>query len=358
MRKFWKSIILCLMIVVISTTSLAVTFEPASTERINENGKTYMKKTYIVSVEDDELFKTGIVQKFSEGGHDYTLDSIKQSGGNVLLNKEETQIKIVETDTDDSIEILKELPSSIVYEEDGYKGELKLNNSSIITTKVANGTYRTQYTVSEDVSFSNFTPNDLYDVPKIKIKNGVTMSLINVDWKVQTSEYVAGSQVPIYYSGIAHYKGIGTRMVESTARYSTSAEYKGEIVKEENYPITYTIMYKQDSTGLIIGILIVLLSCGLLAFVIFVILRKNVKVYNAQNNEYVLIKKLNINYSNPVINLNNLSQKSMSNMYKIILSKSATRKLYGTKIKVVGNNKAQNHLVNSYDNEYSFEVMI
>ncbi len=358
MRKFYRIMFICLMLVVMSTTAFAVTFEPTSTVITNESGDTYMIRTYTVSEADNELFKTGIIQKFSDGGHSYSLDSIKQTGGNIVLNKEETQIKIVETNTDDSIEILKQLPVTINYEEDGYVGELKLNNNSILTNKVSNGTYTKQYTVSEDVNFSNFTPNDLYDVPKTKVKNGVTMKLLNVDWKVQTSEYVAGSQVPIYYSGIAHYAGIGTRVIESTAKYSTSAEYKGNITKEETYPITYIIKYKQDSTGLIVGIFVAILTTCLLALVMFFIFRKNVKIYNAKNDEYVLINKKNINYSNPVINLSNLAQKSMSNMYKIILSKSATKKLYGTKIKVVGNNKTINHLVNAYDTEYSFEVII
>lgn len=358
MKKFFRIMLVCLMFVIMTTSTFAVTFEPTSTVITNESGDAYMIKIYTVSEEDSELFKTDIIQKFSEGGHSYSLDSIKQTGGNVVLNKEEIQIKIVETDTDDSIEILKQLPTTINYEEDGYVGELKINNNSILTTKVANGTYTKQYTVSENVSFSNFTPNDLYDVPKTKVKNGVTMKLLNVDWKVQTSEYVAGSQVPVYYSGIAHYAGIGTKVIESTAKYSTSAEYKGNITKEETYPITYTIKYKQDSTGLVVGIFTTILITGIIALVMFFVFRKNVKIYNAKNDEYVLIDKRNINYSNPVINLSNLAQKSMSNMYKIILSKNATKKLYGTKIKVVENSKTTNHLVNAYDTEYSFEVII
>lgn len=339
--------------------SFAVSFEPTDTFETNENEKQYITKVYEVSEENDSLFKIGLAKEFEDGNSKYTLESIETKGGNLTLTKTETQIKILETNTDDETEILKQLPSTIEYNgDDNYVGTLELDLNSITTTKVSSGTYKKSYTVSEDVTFSNYSANDLYDIPKTKYKNGVNMKLLNVDWNVQTTQYVAGSQVPVMYNGIAHYSGIGTRTVESEAKYSTSAEYKGEITKEEIQPITYYVRYVESSNSTLQIVLISVIAFILIALALWFLLSKNVKIYNLQNDEFVLINKRNINYLNPVINLNNLAQKSLSNVYKIVLSKGLTRKISGMKVKVVLGSKSAQHLVNAYNTEYSFDITI
>lgn len=359
-NKLLKTLsIMLVMLFSLNIVSYAVSFEPIDIKESKEADKTYITKIYEVAKENDTLFKAGITKEFKQGNSRFELESIETKGGNLSLRKNETQIKVIETNTDNSEEILNQLPTTITYsEEDGYKGELQLDLNSIVTTKVSGGAYKKSYTVTEDVEFFNHSANDLYDIPKTKTKNGVTMKLLNVDWKARTTEYVAGSQVPVLYDGIAHYGGTATKTVESEAKYSTSAEYKGEIVKEEIQPITYLIRYVEVSNStleIVIGSILMIL---LILLALYFLLLKNVKIYNAQNDEFVLIDKRNINYLNPVINLNNLANKSMSNMYKIVLSKGLTRKLSGMKVKVVLNNKTTQHLVNGYDTEYSFDVVI
>ena len=198
----------------------------------------------------------------------------------------------------------------------------------------------------------------MYDIPKTKYKNGVNMKLLNVDWKVQATEYVAGSQVPLTYSGVAHYSGVGTRTVESEAKYSTSVEYKGEIKKEEIQPITYYVRYVEVNNKTLSIILTSIFIVLLLALALYFLLNKNVKIYNLQNDEFVLIDRRNINYINPIINLNNLDKKSLTNIYKIVLSKGLTKKISGMKLKITLGSKNVQHLVNTYGVEYSFDVTI
>ncbi len=357
-----KGILRILMISMIitlcfNTFCFAVSFEAIDSFETTENNKNYITKVYEVSEENDSLFKTGIINKIEEGNSTYQLESIETKGGNLVLTKNETQIKIVETNTEEQIEILKQLPEKIEYNEsDGYVGTLELDKDSITTTKVSGGTYKKSYTVSEDVSFSNYGANDLYDIPKIKYKNGVNMKLLNVDWKIQATEYVAGSQVPLTYSGVAHYSGIGTKKVESEAKYSTSAEYRGEIKKEEIQPITYYVRYIEVNNKTLSVIVTIIFIVLLLALALYFLLNKNVKIYNLQKDEFILIDRRNINCINPIINLNNLEQKSLSNVYKIVLSKSLTKKISG--IKITLGNKTIQHLVNAYGVEYSFDVTI
>ena len=348
-----------ILILGINTFCFAVSFEAIDSFETTENDNHYITKVYEVSEENDSLFKTGIINKIEEGNSTYQLESIETKGGNLILTKNETQIKIVETNTEDQAEILKQLPEKIEYKEDnGYVGELEIDKTTITTTKVSGGTYKKFYTVSEDVSFSNYGANDLYDIPKTKYKNGVNMKLLNVDWKVQVTEYVAGSQVPLTYSGVAHYSGVGTRTVESEAKYSTSVEYKGEIKKEEIQPITYYVRYVEVNNKTLSIILTSIFIVLLLALALYFLLNKNVKIYNLQNDEFVLIDRRNINYINPIINLNNLDKKSLTNIYKIVLSKGLTKKISGMKLKITLGSKNVQHLVNAYGVEYSFDVTI
>lgn len=360
MNRIFKISILSMIITLcITTFCFAVSFEAKDSFETTENDKHYITKVYEVSEENDSLFKTGIINKFEEGNSVYQLESIETKGGNLVLTKNETQIKIIETNTEEQAEILKQLPEKIEYNEnDGYVGELVLDKTSITTTKVSGGSYKKSYTVKEDVSFSNYAANDLYDIPKTKYKNGVNMKLLNVDWRIQTTEYVAGTQVPLTYSGVAHYSGVGTKTVESEAKYSTSAEYKGEIKKEEIQPITYYVRYVEVNNKTLSIILTTAFIILLLALALYFLLNKNVKIYNLQNDEFVLIDRRNINYINPIINLNNLDKKSITNIYKIVLSKSLTKKISGMKVKVTQGSKNVQHLVNAYGVEYSFDITI
>ena len=359
-KRFFRISMLSMIVTLcITTFCYAVSFEAIDSFETTENDKHYITKVYEVSEENDSLFKTGILNEIEDGNSVYQLESIETKGGNLVLTKNETQIKIVETNTEEELEILKQLPEKIEYNEnDGYVGELVLDKTTITTTKVSGGTYKKSYTVKEDVSFSNYGANDLYDIPKTKYKNGVNMKLLNVDWKVQATEYVAGSQVPLTYSGVAHCSGVGTRTVESEAKYSTSVEYKGEIKKEEIQPITYYVRYVEVNNKTLSIILTSIFIVLLLALALYFLLNKNVKIYNLQNDEFVLIDRRNINYINPIINLNNLDKKSITNIYKIVLSKSLTKKISGMNVKVTLGSKNVQHLVNAYGVEYSFDITI
>ncbi len=343
--------------IVMSTSVFAVSFNPIKTEEITLEDKAYKINTYEVDLENDDIFKTGLLREFEEDGEKYKIDSIEQSGGDLSVHKKESQYKVIETDTDNITEILTQLPETIFYNENEFSGDLKLNRNTINITKVADGTYKTNYTVSEDVSFSNYAANDLYNIPKFKSKNGVQMKLINVDWKVQMSEYVAGGSVPVLYSGVSHYKGIGTRTVTTPAKYSVTAEYVGEVVKADIRPITYKVTYLQENKEFnIIPVLgVALLLVGGIAYLL---LRNDVQIYNLQEHEYVLIGSKRISYFNPILNIRGLSKKTMSNMYRFVISKRATKHLYGKQIKIIGKNSEVQRVVEKYNEQFVIEAVV
>lgn len=357
MNKFISIAIICL-ITIFQSISFAMVFETNDIEMIEKNESTYMIKKYNVSEEEENLFESTLVQNFEENGFKYKIEDVEKTGGNITLKKNEIQTETLETTEGDIEEILKELPKTVTYNADGYEGTLYLDLDSIKTEKVSDGSYNRKYTVYDNVKFSNYTPNDLYDIPKIKYKNGIKMRLLNVDWKVQSTEYVAGSQVPILYSGTCHYAGTGIKRIEGESKFLTTVEYNGEVSKEEINDIIYSVTYKQveeKNNGMIWLILVIL--AGILGTMYF-LLRKKVKIYRSNGDSFFLVGNKLINYNNPVINLMKYKNSENVCIFKIVLDKDITKKLYGKKIKIIGTNQVIQHLVENYNLEEAFEVYI
>ncbi|MBO5141766.1 MAG: hypothetical protein J6C46_01995 [Clostridia bacterium] len=357
MNKIISAILVCLL-TVFQSLSFAIVFDTNDVEILEKNDSTYMIKKYSISADEENLFESTLVQNFEENGLVYKIEDVEKAGGNIILNKNVVQSETIETTEDSIEEILKKLPKTVIYDTDDYQGTLYLDFDSIKTEKISEGSYNKKYTVYEDVKFSNYTPNDLYEIPKIKYKNGVKMKLLNVDWRVQSTEYVAGSQVPILYSGTCHYAGTGVKKIEGESKYLTTAEYNGEVSKEEINNVIYTITYKQvkENNNMILLVVLVTLAC--IFGTMYFLLRKRVKIYNFNDEKFCLVGNKLINYNNPVIDLTKYKKDIKTNMFKIVLDKNITKRLYGKKIKIVGNAKTIQHQVENYNIEEAFDIYI
>lgn len=265
--------ILSILIITLSMSSFvfASTFTPTIIRDYEENGEKYLTKSYEIDISNQNEFENGIEEKLKEGLKIYELDNTSKNGGQSTLSKEETQIKVVETNSGKIEDVLLEFPTEIAYEdENGFKGTLLIDTLTVTTTEVFNGTYNKTYKVTETVEYQNLNANDLDKVPKTKVKNGITMKLVSVDWKVQSTQMIGSSQVPVSYKGIAYYSGTGVQKVQGESKYTSSATYRGIIEKDEIEPLNYELTYIEVFNGtwiVIVGALgIVLLITGLVLY--------------------------------------------------------------------------------------------
>ena len=284
MKKF---IVAILTVCTLCTTVFASSL-PNSVREYKENDNTYMVKTYEVAEGTENKFERELVTKYKDGFKIYELDNISKSGGTALISREETQIKVVETDSDKIEDVIPLFPSEIEYlEDDEYYGTLVLDTSSIVTTKISDGSYYKKYNITDRVEYRNYSKNDMDKIPKTRVKNGITMYLVSVDWKVQNTEMVGNSQVPVSYIAIANYKGTGTQKIEGEKKYTSSATYTGIIEKTEVNPYEYEVTYIKtaDYTVLVIvsGVM-----CTIGVILIIVGLIQNISRKNKK-------KKTNIN---------------------------------------------------------------
>lgn len=253
MKRF---IVAILAICTLCTTVLAVHL-PNNVREYRENDNTYMVKTYEITEGTENNFERGLATRIKDGLKIYELDNISKSGGTSIMSREETQIKIVETNSDKIEDVLPLFPSEIEYlGDDEYCGTLVLDTSSLVTTQVADGSYYKKYNVTDRVEYRNCLRNDMNTIPKTRVKNGVNLYLVSVDWKVQNTEMIGSSQVPVSYVAIANYKGIVTQKIDREKKYTSSATYAGIIEKTEVNPFEYEVTYIKvaDYTVLIVVI--------------------------------------------------------------------------------------------------------
>ena len=265
--------IISILIVTLSISSLAFasTFTPDVIRDYEKNGEKYLAKSYEIDMSNQYEFENGIELKLKDGLKIYELDNTSKNGGKSTLSKEESQIKVVETNSGKIEDVLLEFPSEIEYEdENGFKGTLLIDTSTVTTTEVFNGTYNKTYKVTETVEYQNLNANDLDKVPKTKVKNGITMKLTSVDWIVQSTQMIGSSQVPVSYKCVAHYSGNGVQKVQGESKYTSSATYRGIIEKEEIEPLNYELTYIEIFNGtwiVIVGTLgVILLITGLVLY--------------------------------------------------------------------------------------------
>jgi hypothetical protein len=84
------------------------------------------------------------------------------------------------------------------------------------------------------VPFTGFSENDLYDIAKERVFNGIEYVLIRVDWEKYEYNYIDGSRVADTFQGIAIYQAVLTRRNADT--FNVTAIYEGNPTRQE---VTY-----------------------------------------------------------------------------------------------------------------------
>jgi len=209
-------------------------FYPTDIQTKTEDGVKLLLKTFEVGpdVPPSLLIEAGLTQN----GVEYELrDILRNASPDGQERKTVSQNVTVESDSDKTKDILPLLPQSMDYSENGFTGQLMLDEASISTEVESTEGYR--YAVTDTREYPGLVRNDPYLIPKTVQKSGVTLTLCDVNWS-PGSDYDPN---PASYSATAFYKGSASGSKPSG--YTAAATYTGEVVKTVPGNMVYTFVY-------------------------------------------------------------------------------------------------------------------
>ena len=309
---------------------------PTDIQLIQQGGRNVLHKTFTVYADYDP--EKLVEPPFTQGGYRYRSSEIMLCDSTpARASKDITESKTVGSDTNDREILLAMFGNRLPYsDDDGFTGELYLLPESLAVTETGQSNYT--YTVSDVRRIEGLASNDMANVPKSVVKNGLTLPLQSVDWQETIGETMGYSTVPAGYTAVAHYSAptTGTKV----AGYIATASFSGEVVKELVGINTYTIVYEGEQIIipfnfiplLIVGLII---SCCLVACIVLWRLRKNVEVYVFQAGVPEFHTKLRLSYKKPIIDLRQLSDVEI----RLIFDKHFSKKLLDQRVFVVSKYK-------------------
>jgi hypothetical protein len=219
----------------VSQTAALPAFLPLDVQMKSEDGVKLLVKTYEVSpdVEPQDLMESGLTRN----GTEYILREVLRE---ILPGSTEQrnagQIVSVSSESDKEADILPLLPESLDYSENGFTGQLKLEAGSIVTEVASTRDYT--YTISDSREFTGLDRNDPAYIPKTISKNGVNLTLADIQWTPGSS---GNEQYPVY-SATATYTGKGYGSAPNG--YLVTARYSGTVEKVIPGNIRYSIIYE------------------------------------------------------------------------------------------------------------------
>lgn len=298
--------------------------------------KRYIHKTYTLS--EDTPMESLILAPYEEDGYYWENTEVlhKVTISNVQ-SKTATETVCLTSPSDDEQEILKELPSTIQYQEAGYQGTLLLNSSAIKIVPGEQDSYHYSYTVSATREHRNLPSNDMAQIPKSITQNGTTYTLSTVDWCPAEREGSSGySDYITNYTAIAHYTGTATTSGVTTSDYLVTADYTGDVVKPTPDTLIYTIVYEGSIIPPIpvpsppyLLIAFASLLVVLLALLLFLKLKGNTKIYIVEHGVPKLYRRTRITPSSPIINIEGLEEcKLQIVLTKRLVDRLPERKVY------------------------------
>lgn len=235
MKKIWTVIPAMSMILMLFCGMTAVP-EDVLTLADGETGKEIVKVYELPPGEDPQAL---IEEPFEQNGYRYEYQSMVKEDLVTKESKVAEKDTTIETSTNDTEEILKQIPGKISYDgTDGYTGDLILDPSSIKTE--VSGYATRSYTVSDTKIYPNLSYNDNGLIPQTTTKNGMTLKLASVSWQGQGGTGANGSLIPTSYTATAYYSAVGNS--KYATGYTTTAHYSGDVTLETNL-IKYTVTY-------------------------------------------------------------------------------------------------------------------
>ena len=99
-------------------------------------------------------------------------------------------------------------------------------------------------------------------------------------------------------------------------------------------------------------------TCALPILILFVLAKRgnNVKIYIEEGDERVLVGKEKVTKDNRVLDLNKYYDKYKEDEYKVVLSKSISKKLDQKEVNLVVHDKKESFVVDYKDEEYIYKT--
>lgn len=326
-----KKLIIITSMLMVLLASINICFASTELQTINK------QNTVDYKVSDE--FYNSIDKTIVEDKVCYELKNVNRVDNFKTLTKEQEIIEERITNTNNLDKVISLFNETKDYQEDGYTGTLTRDNSTL-KVQIKNS-YQEEYKVYLQKSYDNVPSNELNDIPKEIKENGTTYYLVNPVWNIAETENISNNEVPVKYNGTMYYEGVKTRTIVTS--YLATIKYTGTISKQVPDTTTFTIEYEEVKeyryiVPTIIGTTGIMFFSGIILFGL-----KNVKVYNLQDGEYKLVKKLHLNKNKLFINLTPTNLQTRT--YKIVLSKSLYRNIKNMNIKFKYFDKQYNYIV-------------
>lgn len=241
-----KKVILGVLVTLAMSVNALALEVPTETIVQNLNGTQQVIKTFTITPDADP--QDLIEEPFILEGFLYTFSDIVKVENRVEDTKQGTETVTVETAKKDLSAVLEKLPPTMEYDDGKYAGTLALDHTSIHTE--AAGYENRSSTLSTTKTIGPVDRNDMSYVPATAVKNGVTLKLANVDWQVIGTDLVGEYLAPSSYQAVATYTG--KSYYNAATGYVTTAEYVGDITRDDVESITYTLTYlgtEEDGGG-------------------------------------------------------------------------------------------------------------
>lgn len=238
--KILKRIVLCVTFTILLTVTncFAATLENETQKQ--ENNTIYKIKTYVVSKSEEQDFIDSIENSITIDNNTYTLKNMEKD---ILESTETISIettKTIATKSKNKADILNELPTSLEYNENGFKGEYHLNEDSLKIKTNYNGF--TEYLIEENIKYTDLEKNDLDYIPKQITKDNMTLDLLDTTWEVQSTKMLGNTEVPDKYIANCYYAIKNGK--DNPYTYTVTATYNGTADKTEENTYQYTVTYQ------------------------------------------------------------------------------------------------------------------
>ncbi|MDO5555734.1 MAG: hypothetical protein Q4G09_03525 [Clostridia bacterium] len=335
-----EKIIISLSVITILLTNITMCFASSELKRVEKQ----ITVDYNMS---DERY-SNIDKTLVEDKVYYELENVDRKDNLKTLTMEHELVdeKVITTNKLESVIEMFNTTKDI--EVDGYTGTIRKDNSSLkIDIK---DSYQEEYKVYLQKSYDNVPSNELNDIPKEIKANGTTYYLVNPVWNIVETEIVSNNEVPAKYSGTMYYEGVKTRTIVTT--YLATIKYIGTLSKQVPETTTFTVKYREVKeydyiVSAIVGTTGIIFISGITLFKL-----KNVKIYNLQDGEYKLTKRIHLNKDKLLIDLTPINLQTRA--YKIVFSKSLYRVIKGKNIKFKYFDKVQNYTIVNKE----FEIIV
>ncbi len=225
------------LVLAFSAASPAMAMEiPISVTTAELNGQQILTEVYQAGQEIDP--ESLIKDDFTKGEFIYSYDNITKEETESIEKKIVTQTVEMQSNTKDLSKNIDLFAATIEYtDEDGFTGTLNFDPKSVKTE--VNG-YRTKHsTVTDTKTYDGLPYNDPTLIPQSVEKNGHQLSVSDIQWQEET--LAENGSIPTSYKAVVTYSKSLSSSVASG--YTVTAEYTGEVAKNGQSDIVYTITY-------------------------------------------------------------------------------------------------------------------